>query len=154
MFGWRTRRENAVEELVKEMMNSPDVEMNTFREVEINFVWVAIDGVDPIEIGKGAGLIADTAQESGWYVDYLFSNLVMLSDGRPTLPARIAKVELIVRLRQTLGQRIKLLHGARKVSWGAYGGSRRTSGPMFQDSLDLLCRLHAQPYGTEIEIAR
>ena len=167
MFGWRKRSQKKVDDLFSEYvrpdlieaMKSPDFNpaLNTFRELAISFIWVAVHGANAADIGKDLGVIADTAKESGWYVDCLFSNLIILGDGAPlpAAPDRITRAELVARLREKMGSRIKLLHGSRMAPWGSYGGAyRRTYGAMFQDFLDLLCRLHDQPYGTAIEIAR
>ncbi len=167
MFGWGKKKQQEMDELFGQFMHpelveaakSPDFNppLNTFREVRVSFILVAVAGVEASGIGKDVGLIADTTRLSGWYVDCMFSNLIILTDGAPlpAAPGRISRTELVAKLREQLGQRIKLLHGERMAPWGHYGGRyRRAYGVMLHDFLEVLGRLHAQPYGSEVEISR
>ena len=167
MFGWGKKKRQEIDDLfgqflhpeLVEAMKSPDFNppLNTFREVRVGLIFVAIDGTDASEVGKTLGLIADTTRLSGWYIDCMLSNLVVLTDGAPwpAPPERASRSELVAKLREQFGQKIKLLHGDRVAPWGSYGGRfRRNHGAMLFDFLDILGRLHAQPYGSETEIAR
>jgi hypothetical protein len=163
MFGLSKKRK-AIDKLFSEYvrpelveaMKSPDFQLplNEFSSMEISYLLVAVEGTTPNDIGKNLGVIYDMAKECGWFVDYLFSNLVVFIDGGPLskLSSPLPRQELLRKIKEALGRQCKSVSGNQVAPWGSYGSSRRSVyGPMLPEFLDMVSQLSQQPFGTHTE---
>lgn len=148
MFGW-TKKPKEFDELFSELvrpelveaMKSPDFKppLNQLTEQNISFLLVAVAGSAPNDIGRNLGTVADIAKQSGWWADYLFSNLAVLANGVVLRkdPPPLSLGELVAAVTASLGGNCKSIGGEQLVPWGDYGSqSRRVYGPLLRECLN------------------
>lgn len=135
-----------------EAMKSPNFKppLNQLTEQNISFLLVAVAGSTPNGIGGNLGIVADTAKKSGWWADYLFSNLAVLANGivQQNNPPPLPRAELVSAICASLGGNCKSIGGEQFVPWGDYGSeNRRVYGPLLPNFLEIVSQLNQLSFG-------
>ena len=160
MFGWPKKRK-VFDELISEFarpelveaMKSPNfnLPLNEFQNRKISYLLVAVDGTTPKDIGENLGIVYDMAKDCDWFVDFLFSNLIVFIDDDGTvskLSHPRPRQELLAKVIVALGNQCKSVGGDQVAPWGSYGSSRRqVFSAMLPEFLEMVSQLHQQPFG-------
>lgn len=150
LFGPYVRHED-----VHAMVSSGEAPpMHQLRGQDINYLLVAVDGATPQDMAQRLGDVVTAAKEAGWYVGFLFSNLVVLTDGTswPGAPVSQPRASLCERVAAMLGSGCKSVGGLQAGAWGEYGTlERRVFGAFLPEFLPLVAQLNQQTFGTHVD---
>lgn len=124
------------------------------RTQDINYLLVAVGGATPQDMAQRLGGVVTAAKGAGWYVGFMFSNLVVLTDGAawPGAAASQPRALLCERVAALLGDGCKSVGGEQAGAWGEYGAQeRRVFGAFLPKFLPLVAQLNQQAFGTHVD---
>jgi hypothetical protein len=136
--------------LVQQILDNPDSYPAPASHLTIDFVLVALNDDDDLDgIPAILGQILAMARTHGGFVESLTGPLVLVEFGYPTPDAEAAahRAAMVASLGETLGDRVKILHGRGAALVGTVAGKEGPFGTVMAGYHRLLGELIALDFG-------
>jgi hypothetical protein len=140
--------------LVQHILDNPESDPAPPSRQTIDFVLVSLNDDDLDGIPAILSQILAMARTHGGFVESLTGPLVLVGFGYPTPDAESAahRAAMVASLRETLGDRLKILHGRAPALVGTVAGKEGPYGAVIAGYHKLLSELVAMAFGQEREV--